>query len=109
MFQATGVFVDQACRKAKEDQDTNTANHISELFFTDEDPDTDITWEKFQEKLTSAEMQDYLRVLYGGPLLSFRGFPNKQRQKKYTIPNLMGEQKPLTINPRRLKMEKFVS
>ena len=50
-----------------------------------------------------------LCVIYGGPLLSFLGFPNKQKKKKCTIPNLMGEQKPLKINPRRLKMEKLVS
>ena len=48
-------------------------------------------------------------VIYGGPLLSFLGFPNKQKKKKCTIPNLMGEQKPLKINPRRLKMGKWVS
>merc|ERR1711871_1526483 len=67
MNMATGVFVDQACRKAKEDQDNNTANHISELFFTDEEDDTDITWEKFKEKLSSREMQDYFTSINVDP------------------------------------------
>jgi len=63
----TGVFVETALRKAREDKDTYTANHICELFFNDEDNEDEICWETFKKKLDSTDMQEYFRSINVDP------------------------------------------
>jgi len=65
---ATGVFVDRATRKAQEDKDTHTANHISDLFFKhDECTDECISWEQFATKMNQPSMQEYFKAINVDP------------------------------------------
>jgi len=64
----TGFFVNEAVMRAQEDKDKYLANHISDLFFKqhvdeEEEEDAAITWETFQEKLASADMQEYFKAI----------------------------------------------
>lgn len=61
----TGVFVDKAMQMTREDKDTYLANRISHLFFvnTGDDDAEEVTWETFQQKLSSEAMQEYFKVL----------------------------------------------
>mmetsp|Transcript_141675 Transcript_141675/g.257444 ORF Transcript_141675/g.257444 Transcript_141675/m.257444 type:complete len:214 (+) Transcript_141675:2-643(+) len=70
MNMATGVFVDRAIRKAQEDTDTYTANHISDLFFRNPaDPSAcaEISWEEFSQKLDTDDMQEYFKAINVDP------------------------------------------
>mmetsp|Transcript_4780 Transcript_4780/g.8513 ORF Transcript_4780/g.8513 Transcript_4780/m.8513 type:complete len:245 (-) Transcript_4780:6-740(-) len=64
---ATGVFVDRAIRKAQEDTDTYTTNHISKLFFTDLAESSAVTFTEFLEKMETKEMQEYFRSINVDP------------------------------------------
>jgi len=65
---ATGVFVDRATRKAQEDKDTYTANHISDLFFkNDECTEECISWEKFANKMSQPSMKEYFKAINVDP------------------------------------------
>jgi len=68
MNMATGVFVERATRKAQEDKDTYTANHISRLFFSDPHVNLDeVTYEVFNEKMDTPEMQEYFKAINVDP------------------------------------------
>jgi hypothetical protein len=70
MNMATGVFVDRACRQAQEDRDINTANHISQLFFSSEvhrEYHNDITWNIFKEKMETPDMQEFFKEINVDP------------------------------------------
>lgn len=68
MNMATGVFVDRAIRKAQEDTDTYTANHISDLFFRNqEDKAAEISWEEFSQKMDTDDMQEYFKAINVDP------------------------------------------
>lgn len=63
MNMATGVFVDRATRKAQEDRDTYTANHMSELFFNEEGSQGQVSFDAFNKKMDTADMQEYFKAI----------------------------------------------
>lgn len=67
MNMATGVFVDQAIRRAQEDRDTYTANHIGRLFFEDGDTHQEISYEVFVQKIDTPDMQEYFKAINVDP------------------------------------------
>lgn len=71
MNMATGVFVERATHKAQEDQDAFTAKHISDLFFTDPEirnsPTKEVTWEFFNKKMDTPDMQEYFKMINVDP------------------------------------------
>mmetsp|Transcript_152775 Transcript_152775/g.265427 ORF Transcript_152775/g.265427 Transcript_152775/m.265427 type:complete len:281 (+) Transcript_152775:37-879(+) len=62
---ATGVFVDRAITKAQEDTDAYTANHISDLFFTD--VGDGVSFDEFSDKMEAPEMQEYFKSINVDP------------------------------------------
>jgi len=68
MNMATGVFVERATHKAQEDQDAFTAKHISDLFFKDpEIGHNEVTWEFFNKKMDTPDMQEYFKMINVDP------------------------------------------
>lgn len=63
---ATGVFVEAAVRKTKEDGEVFAANHISDIFFGEGDV-KEVDWEMFQEKLGHRDMQNYFKSINVDP------------------------------------------
>jgi len=60
MNMATGVFVERATKRAQEDRETYTANHISDLFFK-EHHEGCVTWDLFNSKMGTVDMQNYFK------------------------------------------------
>eukprot|EP00929_Paragymnodinium_shiwhaense_P093086 TRINITY_DN53138_c0_g3_i1.p1 TRINITY_DN53138_c0_g3~~TRINITY_DN53138_c0_g3_i1.p1 ORF type:complete len:567 (-),score=108.84 TRINITY_DN53138_c0_g3_i1:197-1897(-) len=59
----TGVFVDKALRSAHAAEESSLCNQVASIFFDENDPHRQISWEFFQSKLSCADMADYFRAI----------------------------------------------
>jgi len=60
----TGIFVEQATRTAQDDQNLYIAKHVIDLFHgSDLASDGDISWEVFESKLQTPEVQALFKIL----------------------------------------------
>eukprot|EP00929_Paragymnodinium_shiwhaense_P044208 TRINITY_DN22690_c0_g1_i2.p1 TRINITY_DN22690_c0_g1~~TRINITY_DN22690_c0_g1_i2.p1 ORF type:complete len:302 (-),score=48.27 TRINITY_DN22690_c0_g1_i2:369-1274(-) len=58
----TGVFVDKAMRTGHEVEEQNICNRVTDVFFKDGNKQS-ITWDAFEKKLQTADMESYLKAI----------------------------------------------
>eukprot|EP00929_Paragymnodinium_shiwhaense_P095545 TRINITY_DN5673_c0_g1_i1.p1 TRINITY_DN5673_c0_g1~~TRINITY_DN5673_c0_g1_i1.p1 ORF type:complete len:553 (+),score=120.51 TRINITY_DN5673_c0_g1_i1:62-1660(+) len=59
----TGVFVDKAMRSANAAEEQTLCNQVTNIFFDEDHPDRQISWETFQGKMEHEDMADYFRAI----------------------------------------------
>eukprot|EP00929_Paragymnodinium_shiwhaense_P095549 TRINITY_DN5673_c0_g2_i2.p1 TRINITY_DN5673_c0_g2~~TRINITY_DN5673_c0_g2_i2.p1 ORF type:complete len:551 (+),score=87.02 TRINITY_DN5673_c0_g2_i2:66-1655(+) len=59
----TGVFVDKALRAAHEAEQEVLCNQVANIFFNEEDPTQQISWEIFEAKLRGDHLADYFKAI----------------------------------------------
>jgi len=59
----TGIFVGKAAKAAEDEKDETLAFSIGDLFYSDTDKESHITFKEFSSKLEHTDMQEYFRDL----------------------------------------------
>jgi len=59
----TGIFVGKAAKAAEDEKDETLAFSIGDLFYSDTDKESQITFKEFKSKLVNADMQEYFKDL----------------------------------------------